>query len=108
MLNKIFALLLIPLSIIIALKFFQVYNVPMFYEISYAMLGAIVMIIFEIVALMRYHLQKEDKKLSGIIIPSVLLIPVLLFFGQVFFPISNFIDLVLACVMFTEGLYCLH
>ena len=109
--NKILAFIMIPLSLIIALNHFQLTNIPQIIFLNYSILGALLIIAFQAITLIKQLTSKEEhKKFSAQIIPLILLFPALLIFAKPILPqtIQNSIDLILACFMFTESIYAMH
>ncbi|MAG73368.1 hypothetical protein CL620_03570 [archaeon] len=109
--HKLFAIFLLPLSLIIGLTHLEIVSIPEYLPISYVFLGVIAMFIFEAFALFRYFsMEQEERKITAIIIPTILVIPAVLTFFPDLLPsvLADNLNLILASFMFTEGLYALH
>lgn len=110
MLNKILSLIAIPLGIVIALKYFKIYDISQIASFDIVLIGAIYLILMQLIAYIMVHSSNEGTTIMGKIIKSVLAVPGILFLASYFYPLNLPVNLeiIIALVLFLEGLYGLH
>lgn len=108
--SKIFSFIAIPLSIIIALKYFKIYDVSTAISYDITLLGALFLIAMQIFSYITIHSFNEGTTFMGKLIKTILAIPGILYVVNIFYPLNLGFDLeiVIAIFLFTEGLYGLH
>lgn len=110
--SKILSFVAIPLSILIALKYFKIYDINTLipHNISITLLGALFLIAMQIFSYITIHSFNEGTTLMGKLIKTILAIPGILYILNTFYPINTGLDLeiIIAIFLFTEGLYGLH
>ena len=108
--SKILSFIAIPLSILIALKYFKIYDVSTVIPYDIVLLGALFLIAMQIFSYITIHSFNEGTTLMGKLIKTILAIPGILYVANIFYPLNLGFDLeiVIAIFLFTEGLYGLH
>jgi len=108
--SKILSFIAIPLSILIALKYFKIYNVNDVIPYNVTLIGALFLITMQIFSYITIHSFNEGTTLMGKLIKTILAIPGILYVANIFYPLNLGFDLeiVIAIFLFTEGLYGLH
>ncbi len=110
MLNKILSFIAIPLGVLIALKYFKIYDVNSSVPYNITLIGAIFLITMQVLAYIMVHTSNEGTTLMGKIIKTVLAIPGIIYIANIFYPLSlSFnLEIIIALFLFTEGIYGLH
>jgi len=108
--SKILSLIALPLGILIALKYFKVYDVNAILPYSITLLGALFLIAMQILSYITVHKYNQGTTLMGKIIKTILAVPGILYLVNVFYPLNLGFDLeiIIALFLFTEGIYGLH
>jgi len=100
----------IPLGMLIALKYFKIYDTSSLIPYNITLIGAVFLILMQILSYVMVHASNEGTTLMGKIIKTVLAIPGILYLINYLYPLKLPIDLeiIIALVLFVEGLYGLH
>ena len=108
--SKLLSLIALPLSILIALKYFKIYDASHVIGYSITLIGALFLIALQILSYASVHISNQGTTLMGKLIKTILAIPGILYFINIFYPLNLGFDLeiVIAMFLFTEGLYGLH
>ncbi|MBI2649946.1 hypothetical protein HYX04_01390 [Candidatus Woesearchaeota archaeon] len=110
--SKILSFIAIPLSILITLKYFKIYDInPIIaYNISITLIGALFLIAMQVFSYITIHSFNEGTTLMGKLIKTILAIPGILYVINMFYPVNTGFDLeiIIALFLFTEGIYGLH
>jgi len=108
--SKILSFIAIPLSALIALKYFKVYNVNAIIPYDITLIGALFLIAMQIFSYITIHNFNEGTTFMGKLIKTILAIPGILYAVNIFYPLNLGFDLeiLIAIFLFTEGLYGLH
>ena len=108
--SKILSFIAIPLSILIALKYFKIYDANAIIPYNITLIGAVFLILMQILSYITIHTFNEGTTLMGKLIKTILAIPGILYVVDIFYPLNLGFDLeiVIAIFLFTEGLYGLH
>lgn len=110
--SKILSFVAIPLSILIALKYFKIYDInPIIpYSISITLMGALFLIVIQVFSYITVHSFNEGTTLMGKLIKTILAVPGILYIVNIFYPLNLGFDLeiIIAIFLFTEGIYGLH
>ena len=101
-----------PLSILIGLKYFKIYDItPLIpYSLSITLIGALFLIAMQVFSYITIHSFNKGTTLMGKLIKTILAIPGILYVVNIFYPLNLGIDLeiIIAMFLFTEGIYGLH
>lgn len=110
MLNKILSFLSLILGLLITLKYFKIYDISSLIPYNITLIGAFFLILMQLLSYIMVHVSNEGTTFMGKIIKTVLAIPGILYLVDYFYPIKLPIDLeiIIALVLFIEGLYGLH
>jgi len=108
--SKILSFIAIPLSALIALKYFKVYNVNAIIPYDITLIGALFLIAMQIFSYITIHNFNEGTTFMGKLIKTILAIPGILYVVNIFYPLNLGFDLeiIIAIFLFTEGIYGLH
>lgn len=108
--SKILSFVAIPLSILIAFKYFKVYNVNATLPYDITILGALFLIGMQIFSYITIHSFNQGTTFMGKLIKTILAIPGILYIVNIFYPLNLGFDLeiIIALFLFTEGIYGLH
>ena len=108
--SKILSFIAIPLSIFIAIKYFKIYDVGSVISYNVTLIGAIFLILMQVLSYITIHSLNEGTTFMGKLIKTILAIPGILYVVNIFYPLNLGFDLeiVIAIFLFTEGLYGLH
>lgn len=110
MINKILSLLALPLGILIALKYFKIYDANSITPYSITLIGAVFLIAVQLFSYLMVHITNQGTTFIGKLIKAVLAIPGILYITNMYYPLNLGFDLeiVIALFLFVEGLYGLH
>lgn len=110
MLNKILSVIAIPLSILISLKYFKIYDPSSIIPYNIVLICAIYLILMQLIAYIMVHTSNEGTTLMGKIIKTILAVPGILYIANIFYPLNLGFDLeiIIGLFLFVEGLYGLH
>lgn len=104
--RRIAGIVQIILAVMIALEYFKIFSLGL----PFTMLGALILIIYQGWALIR-NVTSSGFRIMGIAIPLIFALTGLMYFFPLsFIPniiISN-LKILIACFLFTEGLYSMH
>ncbi|MFH1409158.1 MAG: hypothetical protein ABIH34_04585 [Nanoarchaeota archaeon] len=106
LLDKLGAIVIFPLSIIIILEVLGVYTVPLPFD--KILIGALLMIAFQVINVAMLGIQNGHVSIMQILTGILLILPPVAYFFQSFIPFGAQIPLILGVMMFTESLYALH
>lgn len=108
--SKIISIAAIPLSIIIALKYFGIYDASSIISYDIAMLGAAFLIATQLITYIVMHHVNKGTSFMGKLIKLTLAFPGILYFINIKFPLNlGFnLEIVIAMFLLTEGIYALH
>ncbi|MFH1175033.1 MAG: hypothetical protein V1725_07930 [archaeon] len=107
MLGKILGISLLPFSILIALEELNLFSLTLPFD--KVVVGAILMIALQFITIIMLGIHKQGIRTINIITAVVFIIPAVLALFRSFFPgIAQPILLIMAVMMFTEGVYALH
>jgi len=108
--SKIIAIIGLPLSIMVALQYFEIYNVNSILPIDIYLVGAIALIALQALDYFLIHTMNQATTLMGKIIKAIFAVPGILYVINLYYSISLPIDLeiIIALFLFTEGVYALH
>jgi len=108
--SKILSFIAIPLSIFIVIKYFKIYDVGSVISYNVTLIGAIFLILMQVLSYITIHSLNEGTTFMGKLIKTILAIPGILYVVNIFYPLNLGFDLeiVIAIFLFTEGLYGLH
>lgn len=108
--SLILSFIALPLGILIALKYFGVYDINSIIPIGITLIGALFLIAMQIFSYITIHNYNKGTTLMGKLIKTILAIPGILYVVNIFFPLNlpfN-LEIVIALFLFTEGIYGLH
>ncbi|HLC60011.1 MAG TPA: hypothetical protein VJJ52_01130 [Candidatus Nanoarchaeia archaeon] len=110
MLNKILSMIGLPLGILVILKYFGIYDVSSRILFNITMIGALFLIVIQLLSYISVSRYNEGTSLMGKAIKTILAVPGILYVIDHFYPIVLPINLeiFIAIFLFTEGLYGLH
>ena len=108
--SKILSLLSLPLGVLIALKYFQIYDEGSLMPVSITLVGALFLIAMQVFSYITISKFNEGTTFMGKLIKTILAIPGIVYAINVFYPLSLGFDLeiIIAIFLFTEGIYGLH
>ena len=107
--SKILSFIALPLSILIALKYFGIYDVEIVpYNVT--LIGALFLVAIQVFSYITIHSLNKGTTLMGKLIKTILAIPGILYIANIFYPVNLPINLeiIIALFLFTEGIYGLH
>jgi hypothetical protein len=110
MLNKILSIISLKISILIILKYFEIYDASHFISFNITLLGALFLIGMQIFAYISVSSYNQGTSIMGKLIKTILAVPGILYIWDYFYPLSLPINLeiFIALFLFTEGIYGLH
>lgn len=110
MLNKILSFIALPLGILVALKYFGIYDITAIIPYDIFLIGAGYLVLMQIISYVMVHNSNKGTTFMGKFIKTVLAIPGILYIFNIFYPINiGFnLEIIIALFLFTEGLYGLH
>lgn len=110
MIDAIVGLICMPVSFLLFLNVFGVTHVTKIFGIPVLMIAAIALVINQIANALTSHIEGHNLWVSYLA-HTLLFVPALLYFLSLFVPLSTSIvgslQLILACFIFTEGVYSL-
>ena len=108
--SKILSFIAIPLSILIALKYFKIYDIGAIIAYDITLFGALFLIAIQVFSYMTIHSFNQGTTFMGKLIKTILAVPGILFVVNIFYPLNLGFDLeiIIAIFLFTEGIYGLH
>ena len=108
--SKILSFIALPLSILIALKYFKIYDINSIIPYNVTLLGAIYLVLMQIISYIMVHSSNQGTTFMGKLIKTVLGIPGIIYIVDYFFPLGLNINLeiIIALFLFTEGIYGMH
>ena len=108
--SKILSFIALPLAILIILKNFNIYNADSLVSFNVTLLGALFLVIMQVLSYMMVHSSNEGTTLMGKMIKTVLAVPGILYLISYVFPLNLGINLeiVIGLFLFTEAIYGLH
>ena len=108
--SKLLSLIALPLSILVLLKTFNIYNISPITILDIALIGALFLIAMQILSYLTIHKANQGTSLTGKLIKTVLAIPGIIYLMNLVIPLNlpfN-IEIVIGFFLFTEGIYGLH
>ena len=110
MLNKIISFIALPLGILIALKYFKIYDANSIIPYNITLIGAAFLILVQLFSYFIVHISNQGTTIIGKLIKAILAIPGVLYIINIYYPLNLGFDLeiVIALFLFVEGLYGLH
>ena len=108
--SKLLSLISLPLSILIALKYFGIYDPNTFLPLDVVLIGALFLVAMQVFAYITIHKANEGTSLMGKLIKTILAIPGILYLLNLAIPLNlpfN-LEIIIALFLFTEGIYGLH
>lgn len=108
--GKLLSLIALPLSILIILKYFKIYDISTVLHYNITLAGAVFLVAMQLLSYMAVSKFNEGTTLMGKIIKTILAIPGILYILNNFYPLNLGFDLeiVIALFLFVEALYGLH
>ena|SRR3989338_803575 len=108
--SKLISIIAIPLSILLALKYFKIYDASPIIPYSLAFIGALFLVISQFITYIIVHVANRGTTLMGKLIRLVLALPGIIYLINMQYPLSLGIDLeiIISLFLFTEGIYALH
>lgn len=108
--SKILSFIAIPLSILIALKYFKIYDISAIITYNITLFGALFLIAMQIFSYITIHSFNQGTTFMGKLIKTILAVPGILYVVNMFYPLNLSFDLeiIIAIFLFTEGIYGLH
>ncbi|GEM_PF-2739617 len=108
--SKILSVIALPLGILIAIKYFNIYNPGAIIAYDINLIGAVFLIIMQVLAYLMVHNANQGTTFMGKIIKTVLALPGIVYLINIFYPLNLGFDLgiIIALFLFTEGIYGLH
>ncbi|MBI2107821.1 hypothetical protein HYT54_01730 [Candidatus Woesearchaeota archaeon] len=108
--SRIIPIAAVPLALLIALKYFKIYDVSPIIPYDLAMLGALFLIATQLITYIVMHHVNRGTSFMGKLIKLTLAFPGILYFINLKFPLNLGFDLEIVIAMFllTEGIYALH
>ncbi len=108
--SKILSFIALPLAILIILKNFNVYNADSLVSFNITLLGALFLVIIQVLSYIMVHASNEGTTLMGKVIKTVLAIPGILYLINYVYPLNLGINLeiIIGLFLFTEAIYGLH
>lgn len=108
--SRIIPIAAVPLALLIALKYFKIYDTSLIIPYDLAMLGALFLIATQLITYIVMHHVNRGTSFMGKLIKLTLAFPGILYFINLKFPLNLGFDLEIVIAMFllTEGIYALH
>ena len=108
--SKILSFIALPLSILVALKYFGIYDVTGAIGFNITLIGAAFLIIMQLLSYLMVSSSNEGTTGIGKFIKTILAVPGILYIVNYIFPLSfaGHLEIVIALFLFTEGIYGLH
>ena len=108
--SRIISIAAVPLALLIALKYFEIYDTSLIIHYDLAMLGALFLIATQLITYIVMHHVNKGASFMGKLIKLTLAFPGILYFINLKFPLNLGFDLEIVIAMFllTEGIYALH
>lgn len=108
--SKIISVFAIPLSILLALKYFSIYDASALLPYSLDLIGALFLIASQAIFYIILHIANRGTTFMGKLIRLTLALPGILYMVNTQYPLNLGIDLsiIIAIFLFTEGIYALH
>ncbi|MBI4452983.1 hypothetical protein HY637_06145 [Candidatus Woesearchaeota archaeon] len=108
--SKMLSLIALPLSILIILKYFKIYDISSVIAYDITLIGAVFLIVMQVLSYMAVRTANQGTTFMGKIIKTILAVPGVIYITNIFYPLSLGFDLeiVIALFLFTEGIYGLH
>lgn len=108
--SKLLSFIAIPLSVLIALKYFGVYDASIVIGFDITLIGALFLVLMQVLSYITIHSYNQGTTLMGKLIKTVLAIPGLLYIANIFYPLNLAfnLEIIIAIFLFTEGIYGLH
>ena len=108
--SKLISLIAIPLSILLALKYFKIYDASSIIPYDLALIGALFLVVSQLITYMVVHVANRGTTLTGKLIRIILALPGIVYLVNLRYPLSFGIDLeiIISLFLFTEGIYALH
>ena len=108
--SVILSLIALPLGILVALKYFKIYDISALALVDITLIGALFLIAMQIFSYITIHSYNKGTTFMGKLIKTILAIPGFLYAVNVFYPLNLGFDLeiIIAIFLFTEGIYGLH
>jgi len=106
----ILSLIALPLSILIGLKYFGIYDSNTFLPLDIVLIGALFLVAMQLFAYITIHKANKGTTLMGKLIKTILAIPGILYLVNFVVPLKlpfN-LEIIIALFLFTEGIYGLH
>ncbi len=108
LIEKALAIVMIPISVLIILEAFNVYQIALPFD--KILLGAILMVLLQVFVLINMKMHDQDIRMINIITVIVFMLPGALYIINLYYPIieNNIIPILLGVMMFGEALYAMH
>ena len=108
--SKLLSIFALPLGILIALKYFGIYDISSAISFNITLIGAILLIIMQILSYMMVRSLNAGVTLMGKIIKTILAVPGILYVINIFYPLGfgSYLEIIIALFLFVEGLYGMH
>lgn len=108
--SKLLSIVALPLGILIALKYFGIYDISPLISFSITLIGAIFLIVMQLLSYMMVHSFNAGVTLMGKAIKTILAVPGILYIINIFYPLSfgSYLEIIIAIFLFLEGLYGMH
>ena len=106
--NKFLAILMLPVSILIILEQMKVFSIEFF--IDKLLIGAILMILLQLLSLLFVGQNQEGIKAINIITSVIFIIPAVAYIASLFLviPFSEHLPMIIGVMMLAEAVYALH
>ena len=108
--SKIISVIGLPLSILVVLQYFEIYNVNSILPVDIYLIGAFALIALQALDYFQIHTMNQGTTMMGKIIKTIFAVPGILYIINLFYNINLPIDLeiIIALFLFTEAVYALH
>ena len=87
--SKILSFIAIPLSIFIVIKYFKIYDVGSVISYNVTLIGAIFLILMQVLSYITIHSLNEGTTFMGKLIKTILAIPGILYVVNIFYPLNS-------------------
>ncbi|MBI1935846.1 hypothetical protein HYS31_05385 [Candidatus Woesearchaeota archaeon] len=108
--SKLLSIIALPLSILIALDYFKIYDPSQLIPYDITLTGAVYLVLMQILSYFMVHISNQGTTFMGKIIKIILALPGIVYLLSIIYPLDLGFDLgiVIALFLFTEGIYGLH
>jgi len=108
--SKLISIIAVPLSVLLALKYFKIYDASSIIPYDLALMGALFLVLSQVISHILVRVASGGTTFMGKLIMLVLALPGIIYLVNIKYPLSLGIDLeiIISLFLFTEGIYALH